>query len=174
MRHYARGVAYAAKGDTKTARAELADFLAARAAVPAEGVFGNNKMTDLLLVAEDLLEGEILYREGRHDNAFRALRQAIVHEDALRYDEPPSWIQPVRHALGALLLKSGRNKEAEIVFREDLGRLPGNGWGLYGLSRSLERQGKKAEAAQVRSRFEEVWAKSEVELTTPCYCEPKV
>jgi tetratricopeptide (TPR) repeat protein len=174
MRHYARGVAYAAKGDTPTARAEQADFLAARAAVPATGVFGNNKMSDLLLVAEDLLEGEILYREGRQEEAFRALRQAIVHEDALRYDEPPSWIQPVRHALGALLLKAGRAREAEVVFREDLERLPDNGWGLYGLTRSLERQRKNAEAAQVRSRFKEVWARSEVELTTPCYCEPKV
>jgi tetratricopeptide (TPR) repeat protein len=174
MRHYARGVAYAAKGDTTAARAEQKEFLEARDAVPQEGVFGNNKMTDLTRIAEDLLEGEILYREGRKEAAFRALRQAIAHEDALNYDEPPSWIQPVRHALGALLLKSGRSREAEIVFREDLERLPENGWALYGLSRSLERQGRKTEAAQVRSRFAEIWAKSDIELTTPCYCERKV
>lgn len=174
MRHYARGVAYAAQGDTKTARAEQEDFLALKAKAPADGFFGNNKSVDLLAVAEDVLEGEILYREGKHEAAFQALRQAIVHEDALRYDEPPSWIQPSRHALGALLLKSGRAKEAELVFREDLDRLPENGWGLYGLARSLERQGKKQEAAQIRARFDQVWAKSEVELTTPCYCEPKV
>jgi tetratricopeptide (TPR) repeat protein len=174
MRHYARSVAHAAQGDTKAARAEQAAFLTAKANVPDDLTFGNNKAADLLAVAEDLLEGEILYREGKKQAAFRVLRRAIAHEDALRYDEPPGWIQPVRHALGALLLKSGRAAEAEAVYREDLERLPDNGWGLYGLARSLERQGKKAEAAQVRSRFEKVWASSEVELTTSCYCEPEV
>lgn len=174
MRHYARGVAYAAQGDTKSARAEHTAFVAASAAVPSDGIFGNNSMLALVLVAEDLLVGEILYREGRTEAAFEALRAAVVHEDALNYDEPPSWIQPVRHALGTLLLKSRRPKEAEAVFREDLARLPNNGWGLYGLARSLENQGRRAEAAEVRARFDEVWAKSDVELETPCYCEPKV
>ncbi|HYD48717.1 MAG TPA: hypothetical protein VEB21_10235 [Terriglobales bacterium] len=173
MRHYARGVAYAATGDTARARAEQGELSATKTKA-SDGFFGNNKTVDLLAVAEDVLEGEILYREGKPQAAFEALRQAIVHEDALRYDEPPSWIQPSRHALGALLLKSGRAAEAETIFREDLARLPENGWGLYGLSRSLERQGKRAEAAEVRARFEQIWANSEVELTTPCYCEPKV
>ena len=174
MRHYARGVAYAAKGSTKAARAEHAAFVAASAAVPADGIFGNNSMPALVLVAEDLLVGEILYREGSHQAAFDTLRLAIEHEDALNYDEPPSWIQPVRHALGTLALKSGQPEEAEAVFREDLRRLPDNGWGLYGLARSLELQGKRAEAVEVRSEFANVWAKSDVKMTTPCYCEPKV
>jgi len=174
MRHYARGVAYAAKGDTKAARAEHAAFVTASAEVPSDGTFGNNSMRALVLVAEDLLVGEILYREGREDAAFDALRAAIVHEDALNYDEPPSWIQPVRHALGTLLLKSRRPKQAETVFREDLARLPNNGWGLYGLARSLEIQGRWTEAARVRARLSEVLARSDVDLETPCYCEPKV
>jgi tetratricopeptide (TPR) repeat protein len=174
MRHYARGVAYAALGDVAQARAEQAVFLSRAEAVPAESFFGNNKASDLLLVAEDLLEGEILYREGRAQEAFHTLEQAIAHEDALRYDEPPSWIQPVRHALGTLLLKSGHAREAERVFRADLERLPENGWGLYGLTRSLEMQGEEREAAKARARFDRVWAKSDVEPTTACYCEPSI
>jgi tetratricopeptide (TPR) repeat protein len=174
MRHCARGVAYAAKGDGAAARHEQSAFHAARAPVPAEAFFGNNTAADLLAVAEDLLEGEILYREGRTEAAIVALRQAVAHEDALRYDEPPGWIQPTRHALGAILLKTGRDKEAEMVFREDLDRLPDNGWGLWGLATSLERQGKGDEAARTRARFAEIWAHSDVELATPCYCEPRV
>lgn len=174
MRHYARGVAFAALGDVAKARAEQAVFLDRKAAVPAEAFFGNNKASDLLLVAEDLLEGEILYREGRTQEAFHTLEQAVAHEDALRYDEPPGWIQPVRHALGTLLLKSGRAREAEQVFRADLERLPENGWALYGLARSLAMQGQEREAAKARARFERVWANSDVELTTACYCEPQV
>jgi len=174
MRHYARGVAYAAKGDVEAARAEQASFLSARAAVPAAAFFGNNTAADLLAVAEDLLAGEILYREGRNQAAVSALRNAAEHEDALRYDEPPGWIQPTRHALGAILLKTGRDAEAESVFRADLDRLPENGWSLYGLTTSLERQGKSEEAAQTRARFAAVWAHSEIDLATPCYCEPRV
>lgn len=172
LRHYARGVAYAARGDIAKARAEQLAFLERAEAVPATAFFGNNKGSDILLVAEDVLEGEILYREGRTQQAFHTLEEAIAHEDALRYDEPPSWIQPVRHALGTLLLKSGRAREAEQVFRADLERLPENGWALYGLARSLEMRGDKREAAKAQKRFELVWAKSEVDLTTPCYCEP--
>ena len=81
------------------------------------------------------LDGEILYRAGKQDAGFERLREAVRHEDALRYDEPPDWIQPVRHALGAALLQSGRFTEAETVFRADLEKLPGNGWSLFGLGR---------------------------------------
>lgn len=42
-------------------------------------------------------------------------------EDSLPYDEPWGWMQPVRHALGALLLEQGSVADAEIVYREDLG-----------------------------------------------------
>ena len=38
------------------------------------------------------------------DGSFTVLREAVVLEDAMKYDEPPAWMQPVRHALGALLM----------------------------------------------------------------------
>jgi tetratricopeptide (TPR) repeat protein len=174
MRHYARGIAYAAKGDVKAAREEQIAFRAAKEKAPAEGIFGNNSTTALLGIADDVLEGEILYREGRSAAAFAALGRAIAQEDALRYDEPPSWILPTRHALGALLLDAGHPGEAEVVYRQDLERLPNNGWALYGLSRSLERQAKRTEAAKVKKEFEEVWVLSDIELTTSCYCAPGV
>ena len=170
MRHYARGIAYAAKGDVEAAREEQVAFRAAKEKAPAEGFFGNNSTTALLGIADDVLEGEILYREGRSAAAFATLGRAIAQEDALRYDEPPSWILPTRHALGALLLDAGHPGEAEVVYRQDLERLPNNGWALYGLSRSLERQGKRAEAAKVKKELEEVWVLSDIELTTSCYC----
>ena len=89
------------------------------------------------------------------DEAIAALYEAAEREDMLRYDEPPDWIQPVRHALGATLLMEGRYEDAEAVYREDLARLPGNGWSLYGLGRALRLQSKDAEAAEVEARFTE-------------------
>jgi tetratricopeptide (TPR) repeat protein len=174
MRHYARGVAYAARGQTSAARDEQRAFLAAKAEVPSDAAFGNNSAADLLAVATEVLEGEILYREGDQEAGLQALQRAVEHEDALRYDEPPDWIQPVRHALGASLLRSKRYPEAEIVFREDLQKLPDNGWGLFGLARSLRGQSKHAEAAEIEERFRIIWAGADVELSSPCYCQPGV
>jgi tetratricopeptide (TPR) repeat protein len=174
LQHYARAVAFAAKDQVADAEKEQALFLEARGSVPADAIFGNNTASDILDVAEHLMRGEILYRAGKVDEGFATLRQAIDHEDKLRYDEPPDWIQPVRHAYGAALMQSGRFAEAEAVFREDLERLPGNGWALYGLMRSLELQHKKQEAAAVETRFDAAWKKADIKLRSACLCQPGV
>ena len=103
-----------------------------------------------------------------------ALREAVRRQDQLRYSEPPDWIIPVRHALGAALMQSGRFDEAERVYREDLVRLPDNGWSLFGLARSLELQGKEAEAEKVRARWQEAWRDADVQLSASCFCQPGV
>ncbi|HEX6850995.1 MAG TPA: hypothetical protein VF139_06275 [Candidatus Polarisedimenticolaceae bacterium] len=173
LRLYARGVAYAAKGMTKEARAEQTLFLAHRATIPADAAFGNNTAADLLAVAEHLLEGEITFREGDVEKGLAAMREAVKREDALRYDEPPDWIQPVRHALGASLLKAGRIDEAEAVYRRDLEIHPRNGWSLYGLSRTLELK-KHADAQVVRAQFDDVWKSADLKLSSSCFCQPGV
>ena len=63
------------------------------------------------------------------------------------YDEPPDWIQPVRHPYGAALLQSGTVRRGRSGIPRGLKHWPGNGWGLYGLMRALELQGRKEEAA---------------------------
>jgi tetratricopeptide (TPR) repeat protein len=172
MRHCARGVAYAAKGDVVNAKEEQAAFLSAKGKVPEEAVFSNNKGHDLLDVAQHLLAGEILYREGMVDQAVTALKEAIRREDQLRYAEPPDWLRPVRHTLGAVLLTEGRAADAEKVYREDLKKYPHNGWSRYGLARSLELGGKKTEAAKALAEFNQAWADADFELTSSCLCLP--
>jgi tetratricopeptide (TPR) repeat protein len=170
LRHYARGVAHAALDDVEAARAEQATFAAAKAKVPESVLFGNNTGLAILGVAEKVLEGEILYRAGEEEAGFAALRESVQREDALRYDEPPGWIQPVRHALGAALLQSGRYAEAEAVFRADLDKLPDNGWALFGMARALRLQKKDAEAADFEARFETAWKSADVKISSPCLC----
>ena len=102
------------------------------------------------------------------------LRAAIQKEDALKYDEPPGWLIPVRHSLGAVLMKQQRFAEAEQVYREDLARLPDNGWSLFGLAETLRRQSKNAdEASETQAKFEKVWAKADLKITTSCLCQPQ-
>ena len=172
FRHLLRGSALTATGKVTEARAELQAFLGAKKLVSDTATIVVNKATDVLGVAEQLLTGEILYREGKTDEAFAALREAVKREDALRYAEPPDWIIPVRHALGAALLQSRRYGEAEQVYRDDLKRHPENGWSLFGLARSLELSGNAEEARTVRSRFEKAWADADIKLSSSCFCQP--
>ncbi|MBV8900447.1 MAG: hypothetical protein JOY92_10105 [Verrucomicrobia bacterium] len=174
LRRAARAVAYAAKGDLRAARAEQGNYLAAVQAVPAEALPGGNPAPALLAVVTPMLEGEILIREGRLEEGLSQLRAAVKAEDALRYSEPPDWLIPVRHSLGANLLQAGRWAEAEQVYRDDLARLPENGWALFGLAQSLRRQGKEEEAARVDARFRKIWSRADVQIKSSCLCRPEI
>jgi hypothetical protein len=122
-------------------------------------------------MARHMAAGELAYRRGNHDDAFTELRAGVKLEDELVYDEPPGWMQPVRHALGALLLETGKFAEAEEVFREDLTRHPHNGWALLGLEQSLKGLGgHEEELAQVAAARQEAWAGSDVTPPSSCYC----
>jgi tetratricopeptide (TPR) repeat protein len=172
LRHAARGIAFAAKDDPKNARLEEAAFLEAAKKVPAEESFGNDPATAILAIARPMLAGEILVREGKLDAGVAQLREAVAAEDALHYDEPPGWILPVRHSLGATLMGAGRFADAEQVYRDDLERLPENGWSLFGLSRALKLQHKTDEGDSVEARFEQIWQKADLQLTSSCLCQP--
>ncbi len=171
--HEARGVAYAAKGQIADARETQSRFREAVKQVPEDARFGNNAAADILKVAEALLEGEILLKEEKTEAGLARLREAVALEDALRYDEPPDWIIPVRHALGTWLIKAGQFEEAEAVYRADLNIWPNNGWSLFGLSQALDRQDKMSEARDVKARFQEVWRHADVVLTSSCFCQPE-
>jgi len=174
LRLYARGVAYAAKGDAKKAREEQQAFVAAKGKLPQDYQFGNNSAAGLLEVAHNVLEGEILLKEGKQDAALEALRGAVAGEDRLKYDEPPDWIQPVRHPLGAALLKAKKTKAAEQVFREDLAKLPGNVWSLVGLARSLRLQKRDKDAADADKQLAEASSKADLPLSSSCLCLPGI
>ena len=172
--HAARAIAYAAKGDTANARKAQSVFIERAKLVPKEDFVSNNSCEALLAVAMPMVEGEILIAEGKIDSGIEQLRAAIQKEDALKYDEPPGWLIPVRHSLGAVLMKQQRFAEAEQVYRDDLARLPENGWSLLGLAESLRKQKKNAdEVAQTQAKFEKVWAKADLTITTSCLCQPQ-
>lgn len=172
--HAARAIAYAAKGDTVNARKAQSIFLERAKLVPEEDFVSNNSCEALLAVAIPMVEGEILIAEGKIDSGIEQLRAAVQKEDALKYDEPPGWLIPVRHSLGAVLMKQQRFAEAEQVYRDDLARLPENGWSLFGLAESLRKQKKNAdEVAQTQAKFEKVWAKADLTITTSCLCQPQ-
>lgn len=172
FRHAAKAVSHAAKKDAAAARGEQKQFLELMARVPEETMIGNNTAEDVLKVVVPMVEGEVLVSEGKIEQAIEQLREAVAAEDRLKYDEPPAWLIPVRHALGAVLVNQGRFADAEQVYRADLKKLPNNGWSLYGLSSCLAEQGRTEEAQQARATFDEVWAKADLQIDTSCLCQP--
>ncbi|MBX3324224.1 MAG: hypothetical protein KF757_14695 [Phycisphaeraceae bacterium] len=170
--HYARGVALAATDHTVEARSELEAFEREAARIPKDWVVGNSAASDVMAVARHMLRGELAFREARLDEAFDLLREGARLEDGLNYDEPPDWMQPVRHALGALLLAAGRPAEAEVVYREDLAKYPNNGWALLGLSQALDALDRPVEASLVEQDLTIAWARADVEPVASCYCHP--
>lgn len=169
-RHYARGVALTALGRFDEAHEELA-LLEALCAVMDDRAVGNNPAKTVLRIPVLVLRGELEFRKGERDAGLAHLREAVAIEDTLTYDEPPDWMMPVRHTLGAALIVAERFEEAEAVYRADLKHWPENGWSLYGLMRALDGRGQTAEASAVRARFEKAWSRADVELRSSCFCQ---
>jgi tetratricopeptide (TPR) repeat protein len=179
MMHYAKGVALSATGRVDDAEQERRRFTQAVARVPASRMVFNNSCQDILQVAAAMLDGELEYRRGHYDAAFAALRRSIDLDDGLPYDEPWGWMQPARHAYGALLLEQGRVEEAEAVYRADLGldgtlaracQHPGNVWSLHGYHECLTRLGKHELAGIIGQQLRIAAARADVPITASCYC----
>jgi tetratricopeptide (TPR) repeat protein len=177
--HYGRGVAHAAKGQLARAHAERELFAAAYARIPDSRYLFNNTSRDILAIAAAMLDGEIAYREARFDEAFAHLRRAVELDDTLPYDEPWGWMQPTRHAYGALLLEQDRVAEAAEVYAADLGldptlsrpcQHPGNVWSLHGYHECLQRLGRTAEAAIISQQLILARARTDVPVLASCAC----
>ncbi|MFO0932835.1 MAG: tetratricopeptide repeat protein [Planctomycetota bacterium] len=171
VRRYARGVALTALGRTDDAKVELAALEAAVAAMD-DRPMGNNPAKVVLQIPRHLLAGELRFRLGQRDEGLAELREAVKAEDALVFDDPPDWMMAARHPLGAALLEAKRWDEAEATFRADLARFPENGWALYGLLRVLHETARTDEFLAVQARYQKAWAKADVTLHSPCFCQP--
>ena len=170
---YMRAMWYAARGMALAARRETAGAEREHAAVAALKdlpelktllISGVNTANSIVAIADELLQADIARSRGLVKETRDYLSAAVGLEDRLTYMEPPDWLVPVRQLQGAALLEVGRAEEAEAAFTGDLKRFPENGWSLSGLQASLERQGKRADAAAVRGRLDRVWGGADTAL----------
>lgn len=176
---YGKSLGYAALNNVPQALETEAEFLQSAALIPATRLLHNNCVIDLIEVAKQMLRGEILYRQGAFEEAFAALRRSVALDDGLPYDEPWGWMQPPRHALGALLFEQGHLDEAEQTYRADLGLNdtlsrasihPDNVWSLKGLHDCLVARGDTVELPHVRQRLDLALARADIDVATSCFC----
>lgn len=164
---YSLGSAYANTGDIEAANEQLKILQA----IVDEPEVDKTRVTvtsvsGILILAGHGLEGEIKEAKGDIDGAIASYLLAVALEDKGNYTEPPAWAQPMRHYLGAALLKAGNPEEAERVYRRDLRWNAENGWSLFGLHQSLADQGKAKQAAEMFARYEAAWKHSDTALTS--------
>jgi tetratricopeptide (TPR) repeat protein len=179
LAHYAKGVAFAAVSKVAEAEGEREAFAAAVGRVPDTRYLFNNTALDILAIAGAMLDGEIEYRRANYDAAWAHLRRAIELDDGLPYDEPWGWMQPTRHAYGALLLEQGQVEEALAVYAADLGlhttlpracQHPNNVWSLHGYHECLTRLGRTDEAHQIKPQLDRAQALADREIWSSCFC----
>ena len=163
---YSVGSAYLAKGNLSAARSELGKLQTiANAPNADEYRVGATPASAVLKLAAFGLEGEVLMAQGDVQGAIRAFQAGVAIEDQNNYTEPPDWAQPMRHYLGAALLKAAQPAAAEAVYRRDLRWNQNNGWALFGLHQALVAQGKSSEAEQIYREWQTAWTYADVELT---------
>ena len=176
---YGKGVALAATGKVYDAEEHRKLFTeAAKAVAPSRTLF-NNTCADILAIAVAMLDGEAEYRRGNFEASFDHLSKAVHLDDSLPYDEPWGWMQPTRHAYGALLLEQGRVEEAARVYAADLGldatlpralQHPNNVWSLHGYHECLNKLGRDDEARIIEQQLKLAAAAADVPITSSCLC----
>ena len=128
-----------------------------------------------------MLEGELAYHSGKIEEGLSKLRHSVELSDSLPYDEPWGWMQPPRHALGALLLDQDRIEEAMALYRADLGldetlpralRHPHNVWALSGYHECLLHcpQVERGEMSAIEKQLWQAKETSDVKIGSSCYC----
>ena len=159
MWHYARGVAFASKGEVESSRREATEIAELHEKT------GNNypadvagAAPDVLRIAQHVVQARSAQADGDAERAVKEFQAAAAIQDTLPYMEPPFWYYPVRQSLGAALLQAGRAEEAERAFEQSLQQFPKNGWALYGLMQAQQAQGKSAAAQATEQRFKQAWA----------------
>ena len=163
---YVIGSAHIAKGNFDLAKIEL-DKLNNLANSPNADQYrvGATPASSVLKVAAYGLQGEFFSAKGEHLKAVHSFQKGVNLEDQNNYTEPPDWAQPMRHYLGAALLKLGEFQEAEKTYRRDLQWNQNNGWSLYGLYKSLELQGRKTESKEIYTQWNRAWEASDIKIT---------
>jgi hypothetical protein len=156
--HYARGLAFIAKGKPEDAQKELAALQDLHKAMPADLKHGNlNLAKPVISIPVAILEAKLALVGKDSKTAIELFKKAIETEDGLNYIEPADWHSPVREILGATYLALGQHEAAEATFRDDLVRNSRNPRSLFGLAECLAAQGKMHAAQNVRQQFEAAW-----------------
>tara|TARA_R110000751_G_scaffold305563_1_gene422172 strand:- start:184 stop:1914 length:1731 start_codon:yes stop_codon:yes gene_type:complete len=166
--NYARGLAFLSLGEMEKAKKELysLETFAKDESLKEITIWDINTVSVLVQIARNVLKAEILAKEFKYSESISLLREAIEIEDGLNYNEPPDWFFSVRHHLGAIQIEAGLYNDAVSTYKEDLLRLPKNGWALHGLKLAYENLNNQDKVKEVELLRKQSWENADIVLTT--------
>jgi tetratricopeptide (TPR) repeat protein len=152
-------MAHLGKGNQEKAKLELQQLLklSKEESLKEVTIWDINTVYDLVSIATKVLEAELWASEGEFDTSIILLKDAVVIEDALNYNEPPDWFFSIRHHLGNIQLKAEHYENAIKTFEDDLKRLPKNGWAHHGLKQAYEKLGNTEKAKHYEDLIKMSW-----------------
>ena len=91
----------------------------------------------------------VLYAEGKHDDALKAMSAAADAEDKTeKHPVTPGVPKPARELYGVMLLERGNAKEALAAFEATLKKEPNRLGAYVGAAKAAEKSGDKVKARE--------------------------
>ncbi|MGZ6014442.1 MAG: hypothetical protein ACXWKM_01735 [Phenylobacterium sp.] len=157
-RHYARGEAFAARGDGSAVLAEAEAITGLTAEAAKANELGTVSIGG---IASDVLYGRNALLQKRPDKAAEFFAKAAANQEktypANKNFDPPPWWYPVRRSLAAADLAAGKPDDAVREARASLKDWPDDALALRVVSQAQARQGHAAEAARTLAQAKRVW-----------------
>ncbi|MEJ7559932.1 MAG: hypothetical protein WKF66_16590 [Pedobacter sp.] len=168
--HFARGLAFCSMGNVISGKFELKAL---------EEKLGDNTLKypmdnfssayETSLVADLILKGMIAAEEGSYTASIDLLKQAVVAEDNIIYNEPRDWPLPARQYLGTVLIKAKKYPMAVKVLKSDLAINPNNGWALTGLKTVYQQTSNNIELIKINAKLRDAWKIKDLEINAPVF-----
>jgi tetratricopeptide (TPR) repeat protein len=166
--NYARGLAFLRLDKIELAKKELhsLEIFAEDESLKEISIWEINSVDVLVQIAKNVLEAEIMAKESKYLESIALLKEAVKIEDDLNYNEPPDWFFSVRHHLGAVQIEAGLYNDAVQTYKDDLVKLPKNGWALHGLKLAYEKLDDQNMVEQIDMQIKESWSTADIQLTS--------
>ena len=157
-RHYARGEAFASRGDAAGVRAE-AEVLTALVTEATKA----NELGAMSIggIAGDVLAGRAAILDHQPDKAAALFAKAAANQEKTyptnKNFDPPPWWYPVRRSLAAADLAAGKPDDAIREARASLKDWPDDALALKVISEAQAKQGHAADAAKTLAQAKHAW-----------------
>ncbi len=153
MSHFARALGAARSGKPDAAKADVDKLAELRDKLrDAKDAY----WSEIVDIQRQVAAAWVLYAEGKHDDALKAMSAAANAEDKTeKHAVTPGPLAPARELYGFMLLDRGMTKEALAAFEASKAKEPNRFQGFAGAAAAAEKLGDKATA---RANYEKLVA----------------
>jgi hypothetical protein len=148
--YFARALGAARSGDADAARDDIAKLAELRDKLrDAKDAYWSEQVD----IQRQVATAWVLYAEGKHDDALKAMSAAADAEDKTeKHPVTPGAPKPARELYGVMLLESGDAKDALVAFEATLKKEPNRLGAYVGAAKAAEKSGESAKAQEYYSK----------------------